>query len=89
MENREMNKEELILMLSDIHVELEKIEAGIQASVNDFWDEWFTQQVSRLSECGDKLVKLEERLDQIDEILNEENPSLKKRTGTLRLKPGY
>jgi ATP-dependent protease HslVU (ClpYQ) peptidase subunit len=68
-----IEKDEIMLLLTDINNQLEQLEADLHSSTNEFQKDWYDSQVNRLETCEEKLTALEVRMPEIERNENELN----------------
>ena len=63
MKTNGIAREEIILMLTELNQQLERLEVDLHSSTEDFCNNWSDQQEKRLDQCDKKLFALEESID--------------------------
>lgn len=63
MKTKGIEREEIILMLTEINQQLDQLDVELHSSTEEFCNSWYELQENRLDQCDKKLVALEESLD--------------------------
>jgi DNA phosphorothioation-dependent restriction protein DptG len=66
MKTNGIEREDIILMLTDINQQLDKLENELHSSTEEFCNSWYQSQENRLNQCDNKLSALEENIDKLD-----------------------
>ncbi|WP_404329080.1 hypothetical protein [Mesobacillus maritimus] len=66
MKTNGIEREDIILMLTDINQQLDKLEVELHSSTEEFCNSWYESQEIRLNQCDNKLTALEESIDKLD-----------------------
>ncbi|MBT2754947.1 hypothetical protein AB1K84_06785 [Mesobacillus foraminis] len=66
MKTAGIEREEVLLMLSELNDQLNMLESELHSSIEEYWNDWYGSQESRLEDCGKKLIALEESLRDLE-----------------------
>lgn len=67
MKTNGIEREEIILMLTELNQQLDRLEDELHSSTEEFSKSWHEQQEIRLNQCEKKLFALEGNLNNFNE----------------------
>lgn len=90
MQGKVVEKEELLLMLTEIYDQLEELESVLESNLSGLRQNWYEEQTEKMAACGNKLTAMEEVMafSETKSIETDKNGNAK-RAKSMQLELGF
>lgn len=90
MKQTQLQKEELIKMLTEIYDQLEELEEAIDSNLTDYRDHWRKEQSTKLTDCESRINTLELEVNKVSHKEQDRpNRNVRNHNRAMKLELGY